>query len=140
MRCFIFPRLCATLPLVFSLGTACSRPPTAPESQTPATSPAPAVDPCTRPAGEQPADCPPQPFDPNGSALEGIAALDTDHDTIDDVADACPNEAEDPDGYQDEDGCPEAFGPEDAHRPIVPALHERYPPEDSPIREPPDGP
>jgi len=35
-------------------------------------------------------------------------ATDTDHDGLLDNADKCPNEAEDKDGFQDDDGCPEA--------------------------------
>ncbi len=39
--------------------------------------------------------------------------MDTDGDGVDDSIDACPSEAEDMDGFEDEDGCPEADNDED---------------------------
>lgn len=39
---------------------------------------------------------------------EKQGAQDSDHDGIVDVADTCPDSAEDRDGYADEDGCPDA--------------------------------
>ncbi|MBN1655304.1 MAG: DUF4185 domain-containing protein [Deltaproteobacteria bacterium] len=38
----------------------------------------------------------------------GLSELDSDNDGITDDLDACPEQAEDFDGYQDQDGCPEA--------------------------------
>jgi len=39
---------------------------------------------------------------------EKVAAVDSDHDGIPDAVDYCPNSAEDKDGVDDEDGCPDA--------------------------------
>jgi outer membrane protein OmpA-like peptidoglycan-associated protein len=39
---------------------------------------------------------------------EKVVAMDTDHDGIPDSMDYCPNAAEDKDGVEDEDGCPDA--------------------------------
>ena len=39
---------------------------------------------------------------------ERVAAVDTDHDGIPDATDYCPTSAEDRDGIDDEDGCPDA--------------------------------
>lgn len=44
------------------------------------------------------------PYRPRPSATDG----DRDGDGVRDSRDACPNRAEDPDGFQDGDGCPEA--------------------------------
>lgn len=41
------------------------------------------------------------------AVCEGCPVLDADKDGINDDVDKCPNEAEDKDGFQDEDGCPE---------------------------------
>ncbi len=41
--------------------------------------------------------------------------LDTDGDGIEDPQDSCPSEAEDTDGWEDEDGCPEADNDDDGH-------------------------
>ena len=41
--------------------------------------------------------------------------LDTDGDGTEDADDACPSEAEDMDGWEDEDGCPEADNDDDGH-------------------------
>lgn len=55
-------------------------------------------------------------------------ALDRDHDGILDSADACPDEAEDRDDFQDQDGCPER----DNDRDMVLDIHDHCPlePED----------
>ena len=39
--------------------------------------------------------------------VERREGVDTDHDGMDNLDDACPTEAEDIDGYQDSDGCPD---------------------------------
>ena len=56
----------------------------------------------------------PAPVDTDGSALDGdvpepdpTAQTDTDGDGIADFKDRCPNEAEDRDGFEDDDGCPD---------------------------------
>ena len=43
----------------------------------------------------------------------GLVAEDRDHDGIPDREDACPNEKEDLDGFQDRDGCPEPDNDQD---------------------------
>ncbi len=45
--------------------------------------------------------------DPCEEVAKPKAEADTDGDGIIDKVDGCPTEAEDPDGYQDEDGCPD---------------------------------
>jgi hypothetical protein len=42
-----------------------------------------------------------------GASAAKDAELDSDHDGIPDVQDKCPQEAEDRDGFQDDDGCPD---------------------------------
>jgi hypothetical protein len=60
--------------------------------------------------------------------LGAVAVLDHDLDGIDDVLDACPGEAEDHDGYQDADGCPESLEEGNAEPAFAPPLQERQPP------------
>jgi hypothetical protein len=50
--------------------------------------------------------CPNQPG-PTSSSKPGCPAIDTDGDGLRDDLDRCPQQAEDIDGYQDEDGCPD---------------------------------
>ncbi|HVU05059.1 MAG TPA: hypothetical protein VHE30_25090 [Polyangiaceae bacterium] len=64
-----------------------------------------AVDACRREKGEPSA----------APELNGCKILDHDGDSFDDVDDRCPKEAEDFDGVEDEDGCPE----EKAGKPLV---------------------
>jgi len=46
-------------------------------------------------------------------AVTTSGGIDTDHDGIPDSADTCPNEAEDRDGFDDEDGCPDPDNDQD---------------------------
>lgn len=60
-------------------------------------------------------------------ALEPLPAVDSDGDGIPDASDQCRNEAEDLDGFQDGDGCPEA-GP-DTDGDGIPDTSDRCPTE-----------
>jgi OOP family OmpA-OmpF porin len=52
--------------------------------------------------------CPTEKGEPNlAPELNGCVNLDHDGDTFDDASDKCPQEAEDFDGVEDDDGCPE---------------------------------
>ena len=46
-------------------------------------------------------------FPSKGKKVEPLAPTDADGDGVSDDVDQCPNQAEDPDGNEDEDGCPE---------------------------------
>jgi hypothetical protein len=118
-------------------GPACARPPAAPESAVPAAPSSPVEDRCARPPAERPADCPPLPPDTRGSVLGEVAVLDGDGDGIDDVADQCPGEPEDLDGYQDQDGCPDNLEEGNVHRTVAPLLQERHPAHDGPVFDAP---
>ena len=73
---------------------------------------------------------------------------DFDHDDIYDDVDQCPHEAEDRDGFEDHDGCPEdddevddedddeADDQVEAHRPELPAAVPAVTPAETPAREP----
>jgi hypothetical protein len=52
--------------------------------------------------------CPQDPEDRDFQDDDGCPEPDNDHDGIPDAVDLCPQTAEDPDGYEDQDGCPEA--------------------------------
>jgi outer membrane protein OmpA-like peptidoglycan-associated protein len=54
----------------------------------------------------------------HGSANVAVEEADSDRDGIPDAKDACPNEAEDHDGFEDTDGCPD---PDNDHDRILDA-------------------
>jgi len=58
-----------------------------------------------------PVDKPPAPPDLDGDGVPDLRDDDDDGDGINDVIDQCPAAAEDADGVEDIDGCPEAAGP-----------------------------
>jgi hypothetical protein len=66
------------------------------------------------PPGCPTADTGPQPLLP---ALDD-PNLDSDDDGIADIRDQCRDAAEDPDGYLDDDGCPEPYGPRETEHPL----------------------
>jgi outer membrane protein OmpA-like peptidoglycan-associated protein len=48
-----------------------------------------------------------------GKGVSAVGGVDSDNDGIPDAQDACPNEAEDKDGFEDEDGCPDPDNDQD---------------------------
>jgi len=66
-----------------------------------------------------------------------LISQDTDHDGIDDLKDKCPNAAEDLDGFEDADGCPDLDNDKDG----IPDLQDKCPnsPEDMDGFEDADG-
>ncbi|MFO0750280.1 MAG: hypothetical protein U1F43_32115 [Myxococcota bacterium] len=61
---------------------------------------------------EPPVDAPPAPPDLDQDGVPDASDADDDGDGISDVVDQCPRAAEDLDGYEDIDGCPEPGGPD----------------------------
>jgi len=63
-----------------------------------------------------------------GKGVSAVGGIDSDGDGIPDSADACPNEPEDKDGFDDEDGCPDPDNDQDG----IPDKKDRCPnePED----------
>lgn len=55
----------------------------------------------------------PAPISIPGTALSADPTSDIDHDGIADMVDACPQRAEDQDGFEDEDGCPDLDNDDD---------------------------
>lgn len=53
-------------------------------------------------------------WSPQPGGASGISRSDRDGDGVPDGSDACPTEAEDRDGYQDEDGCPDGDNDNDS--------------------------
>ncbi|MBN1770538.1 MAG: hypothetical protein JXB32_04690 [Deltaproteobacteria bacterium] len=121
--------------LAFGLAAlSCARPPAAAGPPTTGSSPvepaAPAGDPCAVPPGaEPPPGC--APVDPvigAGLPTSDRPELDTDGDGIEDGRDQCRAAAEDFDGYLDDDGCPEPYGPRETEHPLPVINAEQHPP------------
>jgi hypothetical protein len=79
----------------------------------------------------------PEGFAPDGVSGCADASGDRDHDGIPDKDDKCPDQAEDHDGFEDDDGCPDLDNDKDG----IPDLQDRCPndPEDGKEPYPKDG-